>query len=263
MFGVIPKMMWQKLIPADENNLIPMVTNLFVLKAYGKNFLFDAGLGDTLSEREKKIYGITEDSRMNEGLAGLGLKPEEIDYLLLTHLHTDHSAGAVKLVDGAYQPRFPNARHVVTKREWEDAMNPNERTGAVYIPERLEALAKAQLVDVITLDVELFEGIRLVHTGGHTPGQYGIEMESEGQKVAYYADLFCSSAHMRVPYVPATDLYPLETMESKRKLLPRILDQQVVIAFDHDIYTPLARIKQEGKQLIVEPIQTGLPEYQS
>lgn len=263
MFGVIPKTMWQKLIPADENNLIPMVTNLFVLRAHGKIFLFDAGLGDTLSDREKKIYGITEDSKMTEGLAGIGLKPEDIDYVLLTHLHTDHSAGAVKLVDGEYQPRFPNARHVVTKREWEDAMNPNERTGAVYIPERLEALAKAKLVDVVTLDNELFDGIRLVHTGGHTPGHYGIEMESEGQKVFYYADLFCSSAHMRVPYVPATDLYPLETMTAKRKILPVILEKQVIMAFDHDVYTPLARIKQDGKKLLVEPIQTGLPEYQS
>lgn len=262
MFGIIPKTMWQKLLPVDENNLIPMVTNLFVLRAQGQNFLFDAGLGDTLSDREKKIYGFDGVSYINEGLAGLDLTPEDINYVLLTHLHTDHMAGAVKRVDGEYQPRFPNARHVVSKQEWEDGMNPNERTRAVYIPERLEVLAKARLVDVVTLDSELFPGIKLVHTGGHTPGHYGIEMESGGQKVFYYADLFCSSAHMTVPFVPATDLNPTETMEVKRRVLPVILEQGVVMAFDHDIYTPLARIRKDGKKLVTEPIQTGLPEFQ-
>lgn len=262
MFGIIPKTMWQKLIPADENNLIPMVTNLFVLRAHDKIFLFDAGLGDTLSDREKRIYGSDGVSYMNEGLAALDLTPEDIDYVLLTHLHTDHSAGTVKLVDGKYQPRFPNARHVVSNKEWDDAMNPNERTGAVYIPERLEVLATAQLVDLVALDSELFPGIKLVHTGGHTPGHYGIEMESGGQKVFYYADLFCSSAHMKVPFVPATDLYPTETMEIKRRVLPMILEEGIVMAFDHDIYTPLARIRQDGRKLVTEPIQTGLPEFQ-
>ena len=262
MFGVIPKTMWQKLLPVDENNLIPMVNNLFVLRAHGKVFLFDAGIGDTLSDREKKIYGTDGVSQIDSGLQNLGLKPEDIDYVLLTHLHTDHMAGALKAVDGEFVPRFPNARHVVSKREWEDAMNPNERTGAVYVPERLEALAKAKLVDVIVKNTELFEGIKLVLTGGHTRGHYVIEMESGGTKVFYYADLFSTSAHMKVPFVPATDLYPLETMEVKRHALPTILEQEVVMAFDHDIYTPLARIKADGRKLVVEPVQTGLPEYQ-
>lgn len=262
MFGIIPKTMWQKLIPADEDNLIPMVTNLFVLRAHGKVFLFDAGLGDTLTDREKKIYGFDGVSKMNEGLAALDLTPEAIDYVLLSHLHTDHMAGAVKLVDGKYQPRFPNARHVVSKKEWADAMNPNERTGAVYILERLEVLAEARLIDEITLDSEIFPGIKLVHTGGHTPGHYGIELESGGQKVFYYADIFCSLAHMKVPFVPAYDLDPTETMEVKRRVLPIILDERVVMAFDHDIYTPLARIKKADRKLVIEPIQTGLPEFQ-
>ena len=96
MFGVIPKSIWQKLLPADENNLIPMVTNLFVLRANGQTLLFDAGLGDSLSEREEKIYGAVGPSRMNEGLAEAGVTPDDIDVVILTHLHTDHCAGAVK-----------------------------------------------------------------------------------------------------------------------------------------------------------------------
>ena len=109
---------------------------------------------------------------------------------------------------------------------------------------------------------ELLPGIKLVHTGGHTPGHFGIEIESGGTKVFYYADVFSTAAHMKVPFVPATDLNPVETMEVKRRVLPIILSQEVVMAFDHDIYTPLAKIKEAGRKLVVEPVQTGLAEYQ-
>lgn len=248
MFGVIPKIMWSRLLPADENNLIDMVTNLFVLRAHGKVMIFDIGLGDTLSDREKKIYGTDGVSSLESGLASLGLRPEEIDAVILTHLHSDHSAGAVKLVNEKYVPRFPNAKYYLSKAEWADATHPNERTAAVYVPERLLPLKEAGQVEFFEGETELFPGIEVLPTGGHTPGHYGLEIESEGEKLFYYADIFPMSTHMAVPYVPATDLYPLETMEVKRRLLPRIVDQDVILAFDHDTRTPLARIVTDGRR---------------
>jgi len=254
MFGVVPKTIWQRLIPADENNLIPMVTNIFVLKAHGKNFIFDTGLGDTLNEREKKIYSTEGESSLEKGLSNLDLTPDDIDYVLMTHLHTDHAGGAVKKVDGEFVPRFKNARYVINRQEWKAAVNPDERTGAVYIPDRLLPLEKAGQVDFIEEDTELFPGIKAVVTGGHTESHYALEIESEDTSIFYYADIYCTSNHIKTAYVPATDLYPLQTMEVKRRTLPRIVNRNVIMAFDHDVQHPLARIREAGGKYIVEPV---------
>ncbi len=151
MFGVIPRTMWQKLIKPDENNLIDMAINLFVLKAHRKNFIFDIGLGDTLTDREKKIYGTIGESTMNEGLHSVGLTEDDIDFVIMTHLHTDHAGGAVKLENDKFVPRFKNATYITSQKEFDDATHPNERTSAVYVPERYYALKDAGQLQLIEI----------------------------------------------------------------------------------------------------------------
>jgi len=254
MFGVVPKVMWNRLWPSDENNMIPMVTNLFVLKAHGKNMIFDIGLGDCLSDREKKVYNTDGVSNLEPGLKSLGLSPDDIDVVILTHLHTDHAGGAVKREGDGYAPRFKKARYIIDRSEWETAISPDERTSAVYIPERLLPLEAAGHVQFIDEDTELFPGVRAVRTGGHTEDHFALELESEGRQVFYYADIFPSQHHMRVPFVPATDLVPRETMAVKREALKRIVGRDVVMAFDHDIDAPLAMFTEEEGRLTAHPI---------
>ncbi len=252
MWGVVPKTLWQRYSPADDNNLIRMVNNIFLLEAHGKRVLFDIGLGDTLSEKERKVYGTDGASSLDRGLASFGLTPTDIDLVVLTHLHTDHAAGAVALSEkNHYVPRYSNATYVVAKREWEAAVNPDERTRAVYIPNRLYPLREAGQLELIDGSTELLPGVNAVHTGGHSVGHFALEMESDDQRLFYYADIFPSHNHMRVPYVPATDVLPMESMAVKRAVLPRLYDPNTILAFDHDIAFPFGRVtERDGKPVV-------------
>jgi glyoxylase-like metal-dependent hydrolase (beta-lactamase superfamily II) len=254
MFGVVPKKIWGKLVVPDEDNLIPMVTNLFVIDTGSKKILCDTGLGTVLSEREKKIYAISKPSQIETGLADIGFSVHDIDYVIFSHLHTDHSGGGVAMIDGRLMPRFPNARYMVQKQEWDDAMHPDERTTAVYIAERLKVIKEAGQLDLVDGDHQLLPGVKLVKTGGHTPGHQGVEFTSGDKTVVYYADIIPSSHHFKVPYVASVDLFPLDTMRVKRSLVKRALAGEIIMAFDHDIEIPIGIAVEEEFRTIIKPV---------
>jgi glyoxylase-like metal-dependent hydrolase (beta-lactamase superfamily II) len=256
MYGVIPKSIWNTLTPADEFNLIGMVTNLFVLVAHGTRVLIDAGLGDTLSEKEQKLYGTSNESGMDSGLRACGLTPGDIDYVVLSHLHLDHVGGAVRLVDGQYRPRFPNARYIVSRREWHDALHPNERSAAAYASARCLALEAAGRLDCVDTVTELLPGVTLIPTGGHTEGHLAVEMESDGQRVVHYGDILPMRSLLRVAYIAPSDVYPLQTMDVKRRLLDSVADTETVVALDHDPETPFIRIRHVDGRLAAESVGT-------
>ena len=253
MFGVVPKKIWGRLIEVDEDNMVPMHTNLFVVDTGKKKLLCDTGLGTLLSKKESKIYAAQTDSAIETGLNELGFATDDIDYVILSHLHTDHAGGTVMKKGDKMVPRFKNARYVTQKAEWNDAMNPDERTSAVYKVDMLQVLEQAGQLDLVDGDFELLPGVKLVKTGGHTAGHQGVEFSSGGKTVVYYADIIPFSHHFKVPYVASVDLYPRETMKVKRELTRRALAGNFAIAFDHDIEIPIGIAREDGLKTVIEP----------
>lgn len=256
MFGVVPKVMWQKLLKPDEENRVPMLANLFYVKIGDYQLLLDTGLGDALSDFDKKVYAPRGESNIGPALNALGSSPEQITHVVFTHLHTDHSNGA--FVGNPDDPdlRFPNAKHVVQTDEWDDAVNPNERTGAVYLVPRLKKIEENGQLELVDGDVEIVPGVTVRKTGGHTRGHQGVEVRSGNERFVYYADIIPTRFHLKGPYVAAVDLFPLDTMKFKRAFLKDCCDNRTIVGFDHDTEVMFGRLVQKEKWMDVVPVDT-------
>lgn len=255
MFGVVPKIIWERFYPPDENNLVKLDINLLLIKADEKSILIDAGIGDALSERQKKMFGVEKTSALEKELSRHDLTPANIHLVLLTHLHADHAGGAITLDnDGRKVPRFPNARYVVQLKEWEEAMHPDERTSATYFTSNLRILEDEKLLELVDGSDEVAKGIKLVPTGGHTPGHQAILIEDGDNKILWAGDIIPSTHHIRVPYVASVDLFPRETMEQKKKFLHMCLHDGWTLAFDHDLKIKIGKLEKAGEVIKIKDI---------
>jgi glyoxylase-like metal-dependent hydrolase (beta-lactamase superfamily II) len=247
MFGVVPKVIWSKMVTADELNRIVLDINPMIIKTKDEILVVDTGLGDTLNAKQRIVFGLESPTRWDEELAKHNLKPEDITGVIFTHLHADHALGALrKGSDGKPELRFPKAKLYVQKIEWRDAMNPNERTAATYYTDKLRLFEESGKLELLEGDTELFPGIRVKLLGGHTSGMQGVIIDAGGQSVIYPADLMPMSYNIKIAYVAAVDLDPTTTMNQKRWLHEKMLKDDWVLAFDHDILLKFAKfIKDE------------------
>jgi glyoxylase-like metal-dependent hydrolase (beta-lactamase superfamily II) len=254
MFGVVPKPLWERRAPADDRNRIAMSVRPLLIRTGGANVLVDAGIGDKMSEKETEIYGIDRTEHLDLSLAAAGLTARDIDVVIASHLHFDHAGGFTTLVDGALLPRFPRARYVIRRGEWEDAMHPHERNRASYFAENYAPLERAGVVDFMDDDGEVVPGVSVWRTGGHTRHHQAIRIESGRRTAVFVADLMPTTAHVDPAWIMGYDLYPMDTLAAKKTLIAEALAGEYVIFFEHDPVIAAGVLRQDGKRLEVEAV---------
>lgn len=260
MFGVVPKPLWEKRIPPDARNRIPLAMRPLLVEHPDGLVLIDNGLGNKEDQKFLDIYGIENGgsapgpTRLEDSLKELGVVPGDIKWMIDTHLHFDHAGGntTARRRDGELrvEPSFPNATYVGQKGELHYARHTNERTRASYIPHNFEPIDAAGKWKLIEGDVEILPGIRSLVTPGHVPYHQAILVQSKGETAAYVADLCPTVHHLPLPWIMGYDVEPLRTLESKRSLFGRAAAEGWWIVLEHDPTTVRGRVRQEEKGFV-------------
>lgn len=244
MFGVVPKPLWEKKYPCNEKNQIELRTDPILIQMDGKNFLVDTGMGNgKLTDKQKRNYGVHEESRLEEQLKMLGLATRDIDYILMTHLHFDHACGLTKFQGSHYVSVFPQAKIIVNNIEWDEMRQPNIRSRNTYWKENWEAVQEQ--VEVFE-DEWSFGTIKLIHTGGHSDGHCILIIGDEGETVIHMAYIMPTHAHQNVLWVLAYDDYPMDSIAAKQKWIQYGLDREAWFVFYHDAFCRAIKWDHEG-----------------
>lgn len=246
MFGVVPKPLWTRKYPVNEKNQIELRCDPMFLQVNGKNILIEAGIGNgKLTDKQKRNYGVSEESQIEADLEKLGLTAADIDIVLMTHLHFDHACGLTKPSNGGCVSTFPNAKIYTSQVEWDEMRHPNIRSRNTYWPENWEAIAE----QVITFqnEITIEDSIRMIHTGGHSAGHSIIMIESEGEKLLHMADIMPTHAHQNPLWVLAYDDYPMDSIREKQKWIPEALQSGAWFSFYHDAYYRALKWNKDGE----------------
>ena len=253
MFGVVPKPLWEKHAPSDARNRIRLGLRPLVVRGV-RTMLIDAGVGDKMDAKLADIYGLERERHLDHALGDAGLRPQDIDIVLATHLHFDHAGGFTLRDDARVRPRFPRAQYVVRRGEWEDATRPNERTRASYLAENFAPLAEAGVLQLVDDDSTIMPGVRVRRTGGHTMHHQIITIESRGRTAVFAADLIPTCAHVPLPWIMGYDLYPLDTLAFKRTFVREAVDREYLIFFEHDPDIAAGYIRERAGRLNIEQV---------
>ena len=249
MFGVVPKPLWSRKYPVNDKNQIELRCDPILIQLDGRNILIESGAGtDKLSEKQLRNYGVTDQSQIAGSLEPFGLKPEDIDVILMTHMHFDHAGGLTKKEGGEYVPSFPNAEIHVSETEWNEMRNPNIRSRNTYWKENWEPI-QDQVIP-FKEDFRLNEHIEMIHTGGHSNGHAVVKITADGDTLIHMADLMPTHAHQNPLWVLAYDDYPMTSVYAKERLTKEALEGGWYFSFYHDGYYRVIRWSQDGKEII-------------
>jgi glyoxylase-like metal-dependent hydrolase (beta-lactamase superfamily II) len=255
MFGVVPKILWEKCCAADDLNRIPLSLTCLLIRANGKNILVDTGLGSKEDDRFQQMFAVDRTPTLLESLKRLGLGREDIHMVINTHLHFDHAGGnTMKQGNGAIRPTFPKAQYFIQHGEFEDAARANERTKASYRRDNFTPIAHVNQWEFLHGDTELLPGVTAIVTAGHTRCHQSVKIESEGKVAFFLGDLIPTASHLPLPYIMGYDLSPIQTLETKRWVLDRAFEEKWLLLFEHDPLIQAGHVRKdhEGKYFLHE-----------
>ncbi len=243
MFGVVPRNLWAKVAPPDEENRISMAMRTIVARGNGKTVIVDTGAGSGYGEKFERIYAFEAATCPAKGLGQLGITPEEVTDVIVTHLHFDHGGGAVVRSGGGWTLAFPKAAHHVQTAQWEHALNPNPRDRASYFRDRIEPIEKNGALVLHDGRWELAPGLDVLAFQGHTPGQHLPLFHDEESALFFCGDLIPTAAHIPAPYIMAYDVDPVLAMKEKAEILERAARESWILFFEHDPFIEACRVK--------------------
>ena len=251
MFGVVPRVLWEKLCPPDEFNRICLNTNCLFIETGTEKILIETGIGEKWTERQIEMYGIFRTKSFAETLfEKTNYKPEDITIVVNTHLHFDHCGGNTILDKNTKAiPQFPNARYFVSKSEFEHAENPHERDKASYLSENWRPSQESGQLELKPDVYEVVEGLQMRQVRGHNGSMQTFKLSRGNETLYSFADLIPTHHHLSLPWIMGYDLYPTETLEAKKKLLPQALKENWLCFFYHDFETPLCRLNEVNGKL--------------
>lgn len=249
MYGVVPKTLWQKQDPADELNRVTLHCNLLLVETPRARVLVDTGMGPRWSDKEKERYELKLLIDHKKALESVGLSNDDVDAVIISHLHFDHSGGAVIDLNGKLLPTFPRAKYYVQRGEWEFAQRANARAKGSYRADDYRPLQDQGFLVLLDGDAEIAPGISVKVTGGHTTHHQIVILESQGQHAVYFADIVPTKVHLPAPWVMGYDHFPLASCEAKSEWLSRAARENWLVVFDHEAGTPWGYLKEpsEGK----------------
>lgn len=252
MFGVVPKTLWSREIPADELNRIPMAMRCLLIKSAttGKIYLVDNGSGNKFSDKMKKIYGLDyQHSNLISSLSEAGVTPGEITDMVFSHLHFDHCGGTTDYDNkGNLYEVFPNAEYHVNRRHWETANNPNAREKASFFPENLRPIAESGRLTLVDDHHQFEVGFDTIPMDGHTIGQHLPVFNDDNRTLVYAADLFPTFAHVPLPWIMGYDMAPVQTLAEKEEFLHNVVKNEWYLFMEHDAENEVITIKNENEK---------------
>lgn len=248
LFGPVPRNLWGRYYPYNEENQMPSTSDPILIQYMDKVLLVDTSLNlDKIDKKTQKNLGIYKEGNIKGSLANLDLTPEDIDIVMMTHMHNDHASGLSYWEDNQLKSTYPNADIYINEKEWEDVKNPNDRTSNTYLKENWEPIQD----QVITFkkQINLLPGITMEHTGGHSRGHSIIRFEQKGETMLHLADILLSFVHTNPLWVGGVDDYPMKTIEAKKELMKEALENNYRFLFYHDPFYRVVEYTEDGKNI--------------